>query len=124
MGLVPRGSTVSYIEELENAEGRWLRLTEESVLVHTKTDSPSQVCIVTRSLLLDQAQQIGQNVVKKTLLQAWVIQFHRALDRVLIDIGNGMKSEHPMASFPPIHFWKKEVDLFWLSLKKMMRKTL
>ncbi|KAF8386302.1 rpm-1 [Pristionchus pacificus] len=54
MGLVPRGSTVSYIEELENAEGRWLRLTEESVLVHTKTDSPSQ---------------------------AWVIQFHRALDR-------------------------------------------
>ncbi|GMS77878.1 hypothetical protein PENTCL1PPCAC_53, partial [Pristionchus entomophagus] len=68
MGQVPRGSTVSYIEELENGEGRWLRLTEESVLLHTKTDSPSQ---------------------------AWVLQYHRTLDRVLIDIGNGMKSDNP-----------------------------
>ncbi|GMT09517.1 hypothetical protein PFISCL1PPCAC_813, partial [Pristionchus fissidentatus] len=71
MGVVPRGSTVSYIEELENGEGRWVRLTEESVLVHTKTATPSQ---------------------------AWCLQYHRALDRVLIDIGNGMKSDHPTSS--------------------------
>lgn len=48
---MPRGSTVAYIEELENGEGRWLRMTEESVLIHTKTDSPSQVLLMIMRIL-------------------------------------------------------------------------
>lgn len=45
IGIIPRGTTVSYIEEVENADGVWLRLTDEACAMYCDTQLPSQVCI-------------------------------------------------------------------------------
>ncbi|KAJ1346815.1 hypothetical protein KIN20_001718 [Parelaphostrongylus tenuis] len=34
VGTIPRGGTVSYIEEIENDDGKWLRLTDETAVLY------------------------------------------------------------------------------------------
>lgn len=46
IGIVPRGATVSYIEEVENVDGVWLRLTDEACAMYCDIQSPSQVRIL------------------------------------------------------------------------------
>ncbi|VBB27565.1 unnamed protein product [Acanthocheilonema viteae] len=42
IGIIPRGTTVSYIEEVENTDGVWLRLTDEAYAMYCNTQLPSQ----------------------------------------------------------------------------------
>ncbi|VIO97478.1 B-box zinc finger family protein [Brugia malayi] len=42
IGVIPRGTTVSYIEEVENADGIWLRLTDEACAIYCDAQLPSQ----------------------------------------------------------------------------------
>lgn len=46
IGVVPRASTVSYVEEVENTDGIWLRLTDEACTMYCDTKLTSQVCII------------------------------------------------------------------------------
>lgn len=39
VGLIPRGTVFSYIEELENLDGTWLRLTDEASVLHCEMPS-------------------------------------------------------------------------------------
>lgn len=43
IGVIPRDTTVSYIEEVENADGVWLRLTDEACAMYCDTQLHSQV---------------------------------------------------------------------------------
>lgn len=42
IGVVPRGSLISYLEEVENADGIWFKLTDETAAIHC-TSHDSQV---------------------------------------------------------------------------------
>ncbi|CAG9534611.1 unnamed protein product [Cercopithifilaria johnstoni] len=42
IGIIPRGITVSYIEEIKNMDGVWLRLTDEACSIYCDTQLPSQ----------------------------------------------------------------------------------
>uniref|UniRef100_A0A1I7W188 RCR-type E3 ubiquitin transferase n=1 Tax=Loa loa TaxID=7209 RepID=A0A1I7W188_LOALO len=42
VGVIPRGTTVSYTEEVENADGVWLRLTDEACVMYCDAQLPSQ----------------------------------------------------------------------------------
>ncbi|KIH42891.1 hypothetical protein ANCDUO_27118, partial [Ancylostoma duodenale] len=34
VGTIPRGGTISYIEKIENEDGKWLRLTDETAVLY------------------------------------------------------------------------------------------
>ncbi|VDM40401.1 unnamed protein product [Toxocara canis] len=42
IGVIPRGCTVSYLEEVENSDGVWLRLTDETTAMHCETQFQTQ----------------------------------------------------------------------------------
>lgn len=45
IGVIPRGCTVSYLEEVENSDGIWLRLTDETTAMHCETQFQTQVAM-------------------------------------------------------------------------------
>ncbi|PAV60710.1 hypothetical protein WR25_02916 isoform A [Diploscapter pachys] len=59
VGTIPRGAPLSYIEEVENDDGKWLRLTDET------------------------AALFGYNSCGE---QFWCLSYHRHLNRVLIPL--------------------------------------
>ncbi|VDO25358.1 unnamed protein product, partial [Onchocerca flexuosa] len=78
IGIILRGTTVSYIEEVENADGVWLRLTDEACAMYCNTQLLSQGwCLqysnhLRRSFLLlesDSAEGLilGSNLLSTTI---------------------------------------------------------
>ncbi|KJH46711.1 PHR domain protein [Dictyocaulus viviparus] len=43
VGTIPRGGTISYIEEFENEDGKWLRLTDETAVLYGCSNVSGQV---------------------------------------------------------------------------------
>lgn len=43
IGLIPRGTVITFIEEVENNDGTWLRLTDETCSMHCDAQLPTQV---------------------------------------------------------------------------------
>ena len=43
IGILPRGGTISYVEEFENDDGVWLKLTDEATAMHCDPKYSSQV---------------------------------------------------------------------------------
>uniref|UniRef100_A0A915ATT0 RCR-type E3 ubiquitin transferase n=8 Tax=Parascaris univalens TaxID=6257 RepID=A0A915ATT0_PARUN len=53
IGVIPRGCTVSYLEEVENSDGIWLRLTDETTAMHCETQFQTQAWCLQYSKHLD-----------------------------------------------------------------------
>lgn len=52
IGIISRGHTVSYVEEIENNDGIWLRLTDEASAMHCAAQFPTQVSCMSSYWLL------------------------------------------------------------------------
>ncbi|EFO87594.1 CRE-RPM-1 protein [Caenorhabditis remanei] len=59
VGVIPRGALVEFIEEMENEDGKWIRLTDETALLY------------------------GCNI---GIGQVWCLAYHKALQRELIPL--------------------------------------
>ncbi|CAD6193419.1 unnamed protein product [Caenorhabditis auriculariae] len=66
VGVVPRGAVIEYIEESENEDGKWIRLTDETALLYGHSGTSEQV---------------------------WCMAYHRPLRRELIPLGDPEKSQ-------------------------------
>ncbi|MCP9259802.1 E3 ubiquitin-protein ligase rpm-1 [Dirofilaria immitis] len=78
IGIIPRGATVSYIEEVENADGVWLRLTDEACTMYCNTQLLSQGwCLqysnhLKRSFLLLESDSVDGLILGSNLLSTTV----------------------------------------------------
>ncbi|CAI2353362.1 unnamed protein product [Caenorhabditis sp. 36 PRJEB53466] len=66
VGVIPRGALVEFIEESENEDGKWIRLTDETALLYGCTQGSGQV---------------------------WCLAYHKPLQRELIPLGKDKDRE-------------------------------
>ncbi|CAB3398193.1 unnamed protein product [Caenorhabditis bovis] len=66
VGVIPRGAIIEFIEEIENDDGKWIRLTDETALLYGCTIGSGQI---------------------------WCLAYHRALRRQLIPLGDKQNRE-------------------------------
>uniref|UniRef100_A0A8R1DYZ2 RCR-type E3 ubiquitin transferase n=1 Tax=Caenorhabditis japonica TaxID=281687 RepID=A0A8R1DYZ2_CAEJA len=64
VGVIPRGALIEFIEEIENGDGKWIRLTDETTLLYGCSQGSGPI---------------------------WCMAYHKALDRVLIPLEKGDK---------------------------------
>uniref|UniRef100_A0A915PSJ6 RCR-type E3 ubiquitin transferase n=1 Tax=Setaria digitata TaxID=48799 RepID=A0A915PSJ6_9BILA len=78
IGVIPRGATISFIEEVENTDGIWIRLTDESCSMYCNTQLPAQAwCLqhsshLGRSFLLLESDSPESLILGSNLLSATV----------------------------------------------------
>lgn len=66
VGVIPRGALVEFIEEIENEDGKWIRLTDETALLYGCSQGSGQV---------------------------WCLAYHKPLQRELIPLGRDKERE-------------------------------
>ncbi|WKY12527.1 hypothetical protein Q1695_003815 [Nippostrongylus brasiliensis] len=69
VGTIPRGGTIAYIEKIENEDGKWLRLTDETAVLYGHGNVSGQV---------------------------WCLAYHQHLRRELIPIASDVLDRPPV----------------------------
>uniref|UniRef100_A0A8L8Q1Q6 TNFR-Cys domain-containing protein n=1 Tax=Heligmosomoides polygyrus TaxID=6339 RepID=A0A8L8Q1Q6_HELPZ len=69
VGTIPRGGTIAYIEKIENEDGKWLRLTDETAVLYGHGNVSGQV---------------------------WCLAYHQHLRRELIPIASDVADRPPV----------------------------
>ncbi|EYC22759.1 hypothetical protein Y032_0016g2930 [Ancylostoma ceylanicum] len=66
VGTIPRGGTISYIEKIENEDGKWLRLTDETAVLYGHGNVSGQVwCLAYHQHLRRELIPIATDVVDR-----------------------------------------------------------
>ncbi|XP_048488841.1 E3 ubiquitin-protein ligase MYCBP2 [Plutella xylostella] len=84
LGVVPHGSIVAFVEEVVNKDGTWVRLSADSM----------------------------QAFADSTAAVAWCLQYHRQLDRALLQLTSPHQTEYPDSwpGYSAMHNWPGEGD--------------
>uniref|UniRef100_A0A158P743 RCR-type E3 ubiquitin transferase n=1 Tax=Angiostrongylus cantonensis TaxID=6313 RepID=A0A158P743_ANGCA len=70
VGTIPRGGTLSYIEEIENEDGKWLRLTDESAVLYGYAIVSGQVwCLAYHQHLRRELIPLSCDIVDRPLVR-------------------------------------------------------